>query len=114
MIFVHAEKVGKTMRLIDADAYADKMREKQKECKELINEAGDNLSDRNYWKGIFLTFVEAKLTLDNTPTVDAVPVVRCKDCKHYKDGRCFFTMRRYGLYDDWFCADGERREDNDE
>jgi len=38
-------------------------------------------------------------------------IVRCKDCKHYKDGRCFFTMRRYGLHDDWFCADGERRDD---
>ena len=36
-------------------------------------------------------------------------IVRCKDCKHYKDGRCFFTMRRYGLHGDWFCADGERK-----
>ena len=39
-------------------------------------------------------------------------LVRCKDCKHYKDGRCFFTMRRYGLHDDWFCADGERGSDD--
>lgn len=47
--------------------------------------------------------------VDDMPTVDAVPVVRCKNCKSYKDGRCFFTMRRHGLHDDWFCADGERR-----
>ena len=40
---------------------------------------------------------------------DVVRVVRCKDCKSYKDGKCFFTMRRHGLHDDWFCADGERR-----
>ena len=40
---------------------------------------------------------------------DVVHVVRCKDCKCYKDGRCYLTMRRYGLHDDWFCADGERR-----
>ena len=39
-------------------------------------------------------------------------IVRCKDCKHYKDNRCFFTMRRHGLHDDWFCADGERRLDD--
>ena len=38
-------------------------------------------------------------------------LVRCKDCMHYKDGRCFFTVRRYGLHDDWFCADGERKEE---
>ena len=37
-------------------------------------------------------------------------VVRCKDCRHYKDGKCFFTMRRYGLKDNWYCADGERKE----
>lgn len=48
--------------------------------------------------------------IQNAPTVDAVPVVRCKDCKYYKDGLCFFTMRRHGLHDDWYCADGERRE----
>lgn len=65
------------MRLIDADVYADKMREKQKECEDLIKEADDNSnwSDRDHWEGVFATFVEAKLTLDNMPTVDAVPVV---------------------------------------
>ena len=48
--------------------------------------------------------------IDEIPTVDAVPVVRCKECKHYKGGICFFTMRRHGLHDNWFCADGERRD----
>lgn len=41
------------------------------------------------------------------PAVDAEPVVRCK---HYKDGICFFTMRRHGLHDNWYCADGEAKE----
>ena len=41
---------------------------------------------------------------------DVLPLVLCKDCKHYKDGKCFYTMRRHGLEDDWFCADGERME----
>lgn len=65
------------MRLIDADAYADKMREKQKACNELIYEAGynSNQSNRNYWEGAFATFIEAKLTLDDMPTLDAVSVV---------------------------------------
>lgn len=64
------------MRPVDADAYADKMREKQKECNELIHEAGYNLtneSNRSYWEGAFAAFVESKLTLDDMPTVDAVP-----------------------------------------
>ena len=42
--------------------------------------------------------------------LDMRPLVLCKDCKHYKDGKCFYTMRRHGLKDDWFCADGEKRE----
>ena len=37
------------------------------------------------------------------PTVDAVPVVRCKDCKHRE--KCN-TMS-----DDSFCSDGERMAD---
>ena len=41
--------------------------------------------------------------LRGLPTIDAVPVVRCKDCKHrYRD--CVG-----GAYDDWFCTDGERK-----
>ena len=50
------------------------------------------------------------------PTVDAVPVVRCKDCKYcYAEG--FVNERNVcekhydfgNVDDDWFCADGERR-----
>ena len=64
-------------------------------------------------------------TIDAQPTIDAVPVVRCKDCKWYsiyeakKDGT---PDKRYspsvclrGIYakrrdPDWYCAEGERRE----
>ena len=42
--------------------------------------------------------------------IDVLPLVLCKDCKHYKGGKCFYTMRRHGLEDDWFCADGEKKE----
>ena len=60
-------------------------------------------------KGCGDCLVNAFLTLINDcPTIEAEPVVRCSDCKHYKDGRCFYTMRRHGLHDDWFCADGTR------
>jgi len=36
-------------------------------------------------------------------------VVRCKDCKHYKDetGMCDFC-HTHGNAETWFCADGER------
>lgn len=45
------------------------------------------------------------------PTVDAVEVVRCKDCKHRDKYECNHIMlggTKCGVTDDWFCADGER------
>lgn len=47
------------------------------------------------------------------PTVDAVPVVRCKDCKHcevFKNGVNCWCNEHGRVEDvDYFCADGERR-----
>ena len=60
----------------------------------------------------------------NIPTIDAVPVVRCKDCRWYeiyqlkKDGTgdrrykpSYCASLGYQTRPDWFCGDGERRED---
>lgn len=52
--------------------------------------------------------------IQKQPTIDAVQVVRCRDCEHsYEDlygrvcayGRCM----NCDVPDDWFCKDGERR-----
>lgn len=37
-------------------------------------------------------------------------IVRCKDCKHYKTIYC--TCDGCCISDDWFCADGERNDDD--
>ena len=52
----------------------------------------------------------ATLILREAPTVDAMPVVRCKDCKHY-DGKWFCKISGVPSrkpYD--FCSYGERKE----
>ena len=38
-------------------------------------------------------------------------IVRCKDCKHYMTIHC--TCDGCCISDDWFCADGERLDDDD-
>ena len=44
------------------------------------------------------------------PTIDAVPVVRCKDCKHrFKDSWCEYVDDD----DNFYCARGERKEGAD-
>ena len=56
------------------------------------------------------------------PAVDAAEVVACAECKHsdtYPDGadndmplKCL-SIRYGGVYPDWFCEHGQRREDGD-
>lgn len=49
-----------------------------------------------------------------TPTVDAIPVVRCKDCKHGEEVNSVYLCgktRGFGIAHEpgWFCADGEMK-----
>ena len=52
--------------------------------------------------------------IDEEPAIDAVPVVRCKDCKWQGDDEhcpvCNSCGRGSLPSGDWFCADGERKE----
>ena len=47
---------------------------------------------------------------DNAPAVDAVEVVRCKDCKWHTDNFCN-NFNVIGFGNDDFCSLGERKED---
>ena len=69
----------------------------------------------NLLLGISDRDIYAKRMLDHMDTVDAVPVTRCKDCRHsYEDidglvcghGTCVDCLVR----EDFFCADGVKRE----
>ena len=63
--------------------------------------------------------------INNAPTVDAVPVVRCKDCvhcKHFNDVwylpkrdelLCTRCVETYHTTENDFCSMGERKEDAD-
>ena len=57
--------------------------------------------------------------LDDSPTIDAVPVVRCRECKKHSEanGKHYCKFWRMYCPDDseFFCKAGERKEgaDND-
>ena len=79
------------MRLIDADA--------------IENEFG--ISDED---------IIAKEVIRDAPTVDAVPVVRCRECKHHHDCETHFCdALGMDCPDDseFFCSYGERKEGAD-
>ena len=62
------------------------------------------------------TLEDLRYAVEYAPTVDAVEVVRCKDCKRWEydakrmAGLCKRHINYTAQYD--FCSYGERREDN--
>jgi hypothetical protein len=85
-------------------------------CQERIFHFADRLVDWGFPKEAEAVRAVAKgIKLEKT--VDAVEVVRCKDCKHYsKDGIwCDMNSKDrnewFNWYEDDFCSYGERRTD---
>lgn len=77
------------------------------------------------WDGGYSPHRETYITkaLNDVPAVDAVPVVRCKDCKYWscadevhgiKYGDCMnpsaIVSRHAMPNENYYCADGKRRE----
>ncbi len=77
----------------------------------------DELMEKYHKTPVWDSWVE----INNAPTIDAVPVVRCKDCKHSfeRSERKPFGCYLHGkngitLHDgDDFCSYGERKESNE-
>lgn len=106
------------MRLVDADV----LKVKQQEDADLFI-GDDTLSGKSRRDEA----LNAVANIINAPTVDAVPVVRCKDCKHKPIGtgvnhdiefpddvcpcKCEDDWYSWMPRDDFFCAWGERRKD---
>ena len=88
------------MRLIDADAF----------LKDILT-AGIGKTIIEYSESDIGNMIRKR------PTIDAVPVVRCKDCKHHEDeeiGMVYCPNALGGwVAENWFCADGEREEGAD-
>lgn len=90
------------MRLIDADA-----------LKEVIYNnlytITDFFNSRDY--GMFWTGGIEK-AIDEAPTIDAVEVVRCKDCKHFDGSYSYPICCRWEetIKPDDYCSYGEKKE----
>ena len=77
------------MRLIDADALIEKS------------------------KLHGMKFAALQIVIHNAPTIEAEPVVRCKECKWYDNLHLCRQLSRFGSIEplaDFYCAFGERRE----
>ena len=95
------------MRLIDADALG-------------VGRCSKDILPAAYcagWNGL----IEL---IEKAPTIDAVPVVRCRECKKKNKKKCPMTIVNFGrdgkeilvqnhVPDDFYCAAGERKEGAD-
>lgn len=96
------------MRLIDADALMKRL-DMAESCEDCPSVCSAGFCSNHKKAG------EICQAIEEAPTVDAVQVVRCKDCKHYLDGGCGNvdsqspSKKLMSVKPDWYCADGERR-----
>ena len=95
------------MRLIDADALG-------------VGRCSKDILPAAYcagWNGL----IEL---IEKAPTIDAVPVVRCRECKKKNKKKCPMTIVNFGrdgkeilvqnhVPDDFYCAAGVRKEGAD-
>lgn len=93
------------MRLIDGDALIEKFNEKADMAECLVDA---RTAER------FATFCALADAVEEMPTVDAVSVTRCKNCRSYnkpKTGWCEVHLDRE--HPDDFCSYGERKDGAD-
>lgn len=92
------------MRLIDADNVRDLFDAEFKETRKLI------LAGETHLDNLAEGFTEADRVIRQMPTVDAVPVVRCKECKWTGgDFVCYRGVMVQHKPED-FCSYGERKD----
>lgn len=71
------------------------------------------------YTGYALCADEVATAVENAPTIDAVPVVRCRECKYWKElydveGIMFCTYvigAEFARFSFDFCSRGERKDD---
>ena len=81
-------------RLIDADAFKTRL-------------------EHEAWSRGPIELLRARDIADETPTVDAVPVIRCKDCiwNREKEWVDCYMSGMHGRNVNNFCSQGKRREE---
>lgn len=112
-----------TMRPIDGDALYNQTAEWENRALNAVMKTmnDEDKTEWEKWSTILAERSAFKFDVADAPTVDAVPVVRCRDCKWYGQGSCHNP--RYGdgwanypapcVNEEYYCADGERKGGNE-
>lgn len=91
------EKQSSEKRLIDANALG-------------IGRCCKNILPPDYcagWNGVINL-------IEKAPTIDAVPVIRCRECKYHNKPPCPMRLSFNWTEDNDFCSYGERKDGDDD
>lgn len=81
-----------------------------------LGDALENLKERK-----IMSYAELVTEIASIPAADVRPVVLCRDCKHWEtdwtpqgvsDGRHYCAPLDLFPSADWYCSDGEKREES--
>lgn len=99
------------MRLIDLDELIAKIDAWEESA---LNGINPNCKNGNEYEAA----MDIAIMVEESPIIDAVPVVRCQECKHRyyyeEDGIapvCTASMAYANTPDDWFCKNGQHRKE---
>ena len=100
--------------LIDANALLDFISDERKEATDNKNheKMRGNDYEMHFWSGALAQARWIRQHIKETPTIDAVEVVRCKDCmfsKKYMTGNLYCELHNsyvFGVHPDGFCYRG--------
>lgn len=92
------------MRLIDADELKKAMDRYWGTCQRI----------RKPRNGETAVFLDVRATVEKQPTIDAVPVIRCKDCVHWDCDDSETYCGEHGIFNtdmNSFCSYAKRKEE---
>ena len=116
------------MRLIDGDELYKAMKDAEDLARQRVLDTESTLPYPNNLNPSYTRYLaqmdertKAKHMIADAPTVDAVPVVRCRDCKYWKTVEgvnlskrvkfCTYHIgHQYARHDEDFCSRGERKD----
>lgn len=105
-------------RYIDADALAELLKDERDFYKKMCDymQQPCEQDERAIIGAYYTAYSKSYHMAKDAPTVDAVPVVRCGECKHWIRNEDYSYVGRCELWNvdfenDFYCADGERKDD---
>lgn len=104
------------IQMITDDIIKDLVQKQDELLIESVRRVGFNIDKDELLKALNYDRDQYEKGYDDGRSARDSEIVRCKDCKHRNKYECNHIMlggTKCGVTEDWYCADGERKETDD-